>query len=125
MSQHTAANNQAHPVISAGESLTLFEDLTRALVTHHRPANPAERALVDRMAAARWRQMRIWNALRKALDSGTQAGPRVLREEATHKRQFNSARGELKFLQGHREDLDFAVRSQHSMPTSRTAAGRE
>lgn len=101
MSQHKAIST----VVLEGESLQQFEELVNALARHHRPANTAERGLINHMAAARWRQMRAWNIMRKALDTGLPAGPKVLRLEAQNRREFNSARGELKFLQDHRATL--------------------
>ena len=95
----TAANS---PVVVQGESQYHFNELVQALSTHFQPANPPERAQIDKMAAARWRQNRAWSLMRQALDSGSQAGPKVLRYEAQNRRLFNSARAELKFLQVHR-----------------------
>lgn len=112
MSQHNSAAATAcaaingttanSPVVVQGESQHHFNELVQALTTHFQPANPAERAQVDKMAAARWRQNRAWTLMRQALDSGSLAGPKVLRYEAQNRRLFNSARAELKFLQDHR-----------------------
>ena len=112
MSQHNSAATAARaaingtdansPVVVQGESQYYFNELVQALTTHFQPANPPERAQIDKMAAARWRQNRAWTFMRQALDSGSQAGPKVLRYEAQHRRLFNSARAELKFLQDHR-----------------------
>ena len=40
------------PVVVPGESQQHFEELVHALITHFKPANPAERAQLDKMAAA-------------------------------------------------------------------------
>jgi len=47
-----------------------FTELVTALYDEFQPATAFEESLVDTMAVARWRQQRIWNIEREAINSG-------------------------------------------------------
>lgn len=55
----------ANTIILDGESDTRFTELLRALKADLDPEGEVETALVENMAVARWRQMRLW-AIEKA-----------------------------------------------------------
>ena len=121
----------AQTVVLATESRQRFEDLVEALLDEHRPGTKSERALVDNMAVARWRQMRSWSFQKNDLDreiaklQSTATAPTTapiaaaiayrnlndggnslsnsIRHETAFERQFNRALRELKFLQAGRE----------------------
>ena len=100
----SAAKSLASTVLIDGESTQQFEEFLNALIAHYRPVTAIERGLLDTMAAARWRQMRAWSMLRTALDKGKIGeNATILRYEATHRRQFNSALKELRSVKEHRD----------------------
>jgi hypothetical protein len=58
----------AQTVVLDGESQERFHELLTALTLEFRPRTPTEAALVETMAIARWRQMRIWGIQKAAFD---------------------------------------------------------
>jgi hypothetical protein len=56
-------------VLLRGEKLDTFLNLTADLYDEFQPSTAFERSLVDSMATARWRQRRIWNIEREAMDA--------------------------------------------------------
>jgi hypothetical protein len=48
------------PVVLKGESIRRFNDLAAALTLQFQPRNSVEASLVQTMAAARWRMLRMW-----------------------------------------------------------------
>ena len=58
----------AQTVVLASESRDRFEDLLNSLLAEHRPTTRSQRALVDGMAVARWRQMRTWTIQKNDFD---------------------------------------------------------
>jgi hypothetical protein len=55
----------AHAIVLDGESIERFTLFISSLHKEFQPANFVESALIESMAVARWRQMRLW-ALEKA-----------------------------------------------------------
>ncbi len=122
----------AQTVVLASESRARFEELVDALIAEHRPSTKTERALIDNMAVARWRQMRTWSiqkndldreiamhqstvttpataavaaaiAYRNLNDSGNTLS-NAIRHEITFERQFNRSLRDLKFLKSTSEN---------------------
>jgi hypothetical protein len=63
--QASSQNRRAHGLLSKrivlpGESQEEFDELVNALLDEHQPQTPTELALIENMAAARWRQQRVW-----------------------------------------------------------------
>ena len=50
----------AGSIVLKGESVARFEALHGSLLAEHQPVTQSEVALVDAMAAALWRQWRVW-----------------------------------------------------------------
>ena len=68
-----ARNNLRHGILSRNillesESPELFRKLLHGLRAEHQPATLTEAALVDTMAIARWRQMRLWSMEKSTFD---------------------------------------------------------
>jgi hypothetical protein len=57
----------AASVVLDGESKTRFYSLLNSLIDELKPVGPCEYALVESMAVARWRQMRLWGFQKAAL----------------------------------------------------------
>ena len=55
-------------VVLEGESQTRFEDLVICLTAQLKPRSLAEAAIVETMAIARWKQMRIWGIQKAGFD---------------------------------------------------------
>ena len=65
--QASSQNSRTHGLLStkvvlAGESQEEFDALLASLLDEHQPETPTERDFIERMAAARWRQERVWGA---------------------------------------------------------------
>ena len=112
----------AQTVVLASESRQRFEELLDALIAEHCPFTKSERALVETMAVARWRQMRSWSIQKndfdreiskyqsgvtapvaaaiayRSLNDSSNSLNNAIRHETTFERQFNRALRELKFL---------------------------
>ncbi len=58
----------ARTVVLEEESTPRFLELLRALIEEFRPASATQLMLVETMAVARWRQLRIWGLQKVALD---------------------------------------------------------
>jgi hypothetical protein len=58
-------------VVLEGESTDRFLELVTALHEEFQPQTPFEESLVENMAAARWRQMRIWGMEKAGMDHET------------------------------------------------------
>jgi hypothetical protein len=61
----SARNRSRHAALAAavvleGESLSRFYQVLDFLISEFKPATASENILVENMAVARWRQMRIW-----------------------------------------------------------------
>ena len=72
--QASSQNSRTHGILSkkvvlAGESQEEFDALLASFLDEHQPETPTERDLIERMAAARWRQERIWSAETAGLDN--------------------------------------------------------
>ncbi len=68
-----AQNSTRHGMLSQtvvleGESQTRFEDLVICLTAQLKPRSLAEAAIVETMAIARWKQMRIWGIQKAGFD---------------------------------------------------------
>jgi hypothetical protein len=73
-----------------------FRALLRGLVHEHSPLDPAQRELVESMAAARWRILQLWLGSGPRIDGATTRSLEVLlRAESSLERQFCAARSEL------------------------------
>jgi hypothetical protein len=55
----------ARTVVLDGEDVEAFTQLLQALTEQFNPSGPVENALIETMAVARWREMRLW-AMEKA-----------------------------------------------------------
>ena len=58
----------ARTVVLEDESSETFIELLASYRQEHQPETPTEEALIENMAAARWRQMRLWNMETAGLD---------------------------------------------------------
>src|ERR1019366_188982 len=70
----SSRNTVKHGILSAhvllrSEKSETFLNLVAGLYDEFRPATAFEESLVDAIAVARWRQQRIWNIERDAMDS--------------------------------------------------------
>jgi hypothetical protein len=68
--RHSSRNATTHGLLAGtivikGESVDRFLNLVATLYKEFQPKTPFEKSLIDDMAAARWRRMRIW-AMEKA-----------------------------------------------------------
>jgi hypothetical protein len=122
-SQNAARHLLAGTVVLKGESTRRFNDLASALLAQFQPRNSAEASLVQTMAAARWRLLRMWEIqtagfeleMARTQDSDPSAGSGAvlaavafrnladnsralalqLRYEAAYDRQYNRALASL------------------------------
>jgi hypothetical protein len=72
--QASSQNSRTHGLLSqkivlAGESQEEFDALLASFLDEHQPETPTERDLIERMAIARWRQERVWNAETSGLNN--------------------------------------------------------
>jgi hypothetical protein len=58
----------ANTVVLEGESKERFEELLGSLTAELQPRSTAETALVETLAVARWRLLRIWSLQKTAFD---------------------------------------------------------
>ncbi len=65
----------ARTVVLPGESLQRFHDLHRSLHEELMPATAVELLLVNKMAVAHWRQMRVWGMEKAHILSQAPADP--------------------------------------------------
>jgi rubrerythrin len=121
--QASSQNRRTHGLLSKkivleGESQEEFDELFNSYLEEHKPESPTERSLIESMAAARWRQERVWTLETAAMDDQMRrpryheaeedfaskayvafhtlanAGPSfelLSRYEARHERQFRAA----------------------------------
>jgi hypothetical protein len=113
----------ARTIVLEEESTNRFLELLRALMDEFQPSSATQLMLVETMAAARWRQLRIWGLQKVALDreialQDPALGPAevraalafkksadalqpdlLLRYEIAYDRQFNRALKQLLALQ--------------------------
>jgi hypothetical protein len=64
--QASSQNSRTHGLLSkkvvlAGESQEEFDALLASFLDEHQPETPTEHDFIEKMAAARWRQERVWN----------------------------------------------------------------
>jgi len=69
----SSRNSLRHGILSKtivleDESSETFVDLLASYQQEHQPQTPTEEALIENMAVARWRQMRLWNMETAGLD---------------------------------------------------------
>ena len=127
--QTSSLNATSHGLLSSsivlkGESIERFEALNDALLAEHQPATQSEISLVNAMAAALWRQSRVWGfeKLSVDIDIDKQDGPAcyaalisyltpdgkintLLRYETAYSRQFSRAIKELNALKSRRSGV--------------------
>src|ERR1035438_10434004 len=58
----------AETVVLEEESTERFLDLLAELMDEHQPSTATQVCLVETMAVARWRQLRVWGAQKTAMD---------------------------------------------------------
>jgi hypothetical protein len=69
----SSQNRRTHGLLSKkivleGESQEEFDALFTGYLEEHQPETPTERSLIESMAAARWRQERVWTLETAAMD---------------------------------------------------------
>src|SRR5580658_8140613 len=69
----SSQNRRSHGLLSKkivleGESQEEFDALFTGYLDEHQPETPTERSLIESMAAARWRQERVWTLETAAMD---------------------------------------------------------
>ena len=89
----------ARTVDLKGESRDRFTALYKSLIDELQPVTAIEELLVQKMAVAQWRQIRIWSFEKNSMDSTTpnlQAhGDRASIYETRYDRQFDRAMATL------------------------------
>ena len=126
--QIAAGNAFRHGLLSGsivlnGELVSQFEALHDSLLAEHQPATQSELALVRALAAALWRQLRVWGFQKLTVDNQTATSkhpawfaamqiyihekdiPTLLRYETTFSRQFSRALKELNVLKSRRSGI--------------------
>src|SRR5580658_6344985 len=78
----SSRNAMTHGMLSAtivlkGESQDRFCALLAALIEEFQPRTPFEESLIQNMAVARWRQMRIWGMEKAAMDHEMRRQPEI------------------------------------------------
>ncbi len=138
--QASSQNRRTHGLLSKkivleGESQEEFDELFNSYLKEHQPETPTERSLIESMAAARWRQERVWTLETAAMDNQirrpryheadedfasqaylafhtlTNAGPSfelLNRYEVRHERQFRAALNTFLNLRAKRTVIDRA-----------------
>src|SRR5580698_5412731 len=71
--QNSARNSTRHgllaqTVVLDEESADRFLDLLTGYMDEHKPSTATQVSLVETMAAARWRQLRVWGAQKTSID---------------------------------------------------------
>ena len=137
----TRANRLASTVVLATEARDRFVALLNNLFEEHKPITFTEQALVETMAAARWRQMRLWCFQKvdldreiarqspqfappmraaiayRSLNDSTNSLSNAIRVESVFERQYYQAFKQLTFLKAHRNpSLDTAWPMQQPPP---------
>ena len=124
--QISSGNATRHGLLSGaivlkGEPIERFEALCDSLIAEHQPATQSELSAVNAMAAALWRQLRVWSFEKSCvdLDIANRDGPAwytallsylspdekigtLLRYETAYSRQFSRALKELDTLKARR-----------------------
>ena len=91
----TSHGHLAAAVVLPSESVGRFYKVLDNLIAEFKPSTPTENILVENMAVARWRQLRIWRFEREmTLTSGDLE--RLHRYENSYIRSFASNRNTLK-----------------------------
>ena len=127
--QISSGNATRHGLLSGsivlkGESIERFEALYDALLGEHQPATQSEVAVVNAMAAALWRRLRVWGfeKLSADLDIANCGGPAwhtallsyftpdgkigtLLRYETAYSRQFSRALSEINAVKSRRSGV--------------------
>ena len=127
--QASSINATRHGLLSGsivfkGESIAAFETLYGDLLSERQPATQSEIAVVNAMAAALWRQLRVWGFEKLSADAdiANQDGPAwysalnsyvgpnncmgtLLRYETAYSRQFSRAQKEIVALKARRTGL--------------------
>jgi hypothetical protein len=90
--QASSGNSLAHGfnskrVVLPGESPEEFDEFLAAFLDEHLPETPTERALIENLAAARWRQRRVW-AIETAGIANELRRPRYIEGEDFDTRAF-------------------------------------
>jgi hypothetical protein len=72
--QASSQNSRKHGLLSKkvvleGESQEEFDELLTSYLDEHLPETPTERALIENMAVARWRQERVWTLETSAMEN--------------------------------------------------------
>ena len=71
--QNSARNSTRHAllartVVLEEESADRFQELFASYISEYQPATASQVSLVETMAVARWRQLRVWGAQKTAMD---------------------------------------------------------
>lgn len=71
--QNSSRNSTRHGLLSQTvvleeESTARFEELLTGYMDEYQPASASQVSLVETMAVARWRQLRVWGAQKTAMD---------------------------------------------------------
>ncbi len=89
----------ARTVVLEGESRDRFTALYKSLLDELKPVTAIEELLVQKMAVAQWRQIRIWSFEKNSMDTSAanlQAlGDRASIYETRYDRQFDRAMATL------------------------------
>jgi hypothetical protein len=84
----------AETVVFSSESLPRFTALLRSLTRDLEPKNQTELSLVETMAVARWRQMRLWELERAGIERAIRLQDPAHTEEDAATRAYLAFRGE-------------------------------
>ena len=127
--QVSSANATRHGLLSSaivlkGESVQRFEALYDSLLAEHQPTTQSEVSVVNAMAAALWRQLRVWSFEKSCVDidianrdspawytamlsylSPDEKIGTLLRYETAYSRQFSRALSELNMLKTRRSGV--------------------
>jgi len=81
-------------IVLQGESTDRFDKLVATLYEEFQPQTPFEESLIDNMAVARWRQMRIWGMEKAGMDNEVRRQSEISTSVST---EDNATRASLAF----------------------------
>jgi hypothetical protein len=92
----------ARTVVRDGESRDRFNQLFTSLIHELQPATAIENLLVQKMAVAQWRQMRLWGTEKTSIDEAPAANDKSSICETRYDRQFDRALASLDRIRSQR-----------------------
>jgi hypothetical protein len=102
----------ARSIVLDSESRDRFNDLHRSLIAELQPATPIENMLVQKMAVAQWRQMRLWGLEKVTIEQECALSDQASIFESRYDRQFDRALATLERLRDRKKPTEPGKRNK-------------